>query len=199
VDRGQPPEQRQQLAALLDSERTATKITQVSPLIIPGLLQTNNYIRAVMSEGCVPVDDLETRMVIRIGRRDALSRPNPVHLVALIGEAALHQMIGGRDIMIEQLQYLLTVVKQSNVDVRLIPFDIGWHPAIEGPFLLIESADEATVVHLENRRSGLFLHEEADVQTYQKAAVTVCSMALSPAASAELIHERISRIEKGTP
>jgi transcriptional regulator with XRE-family HTH domain len=190
------PEQRQQLSALLDIERTATTITQVSPLIIPGLLQTNNYIRTVMFEARVPVNELETRVAIRIGRRDALTRRDPVHLVAFIGEAALHQMIGGQDIMVEQLHYLLHIAKRANVDLHVLPFSTSWHPALEGPFLLIESGQESTVVHLENRRSGLFLHEEPDVRTYQEAAATVLKEAMSPVDSAELIREHITRMER---
>lgn len=180
------PEQRQQLGALLEFERTATTITEVSPLLIPGLLQTSDYARAIMTAGGVPVTEAETRVAVRVGRRDVILRRDPARLVALVGEAALRQVIGTRKVMIEQLEYLGEMAKLSNVDLRVVPFSSGWHPALEGLFLLIES-EQTPVVQLESRRSGLFLHEPEDVRTYRDAADTVLRAALSPEESSEFI------------
>src|SRR5205807_2062845 len=66
------PAQRQQLAAFVDAEQSAVEITEVSPLLIPGLLQTNDYIRAIMSGGGISADETVTRVAIRIGRRDVI-------------------------------------------------------------------------------------------------------------------------------
>jgi transcriptional regulator with XRE-family HTH domain len=189
------PEQRQQLAALVDAERKATKITNVAPLLVPGLLQTNRYIHAVMSGGGVPVADIETRMAIRIARRDVLTRSQPVTLVAFVGEAVLHQVIGNRDTVREQLTHLIHMARRPNIDMRLIPYDSEWHPALEGAFDLIESDRSVPVVHLENRRSGFFLHEEADVRAYQQAVGMVRRVALSPELSISRIHHAVKRME----
>lgn len=184
------PEQQQQLAALLALERTAKHITEVSPLLIPGLLQTSEYIRAIMSGGSVPPGEIDTRVAVRRGRRDALERTDPVHLLALIGETALRQMIGGAEVMRGQLQHLRKAAAMQNVDLRIVPFTADWHPALEGPFGLIESG-EGTVVQVENRRSGLFLHEPEDVAAYREAADAVLQVAMSPEQSSELIAEAI--------
>ena len=190
------PEQRRQLAALLDMERNATRITDASAVMVPGLLQTDRYIRAVMSEGGVPPHEIEMRTHVRIGRRAAVSRAeNPVHVLALMGEAAIHQMIGGREVMIEQLRHLVQVADLPNVELRVLPFSSGWHPVMEGLFLLIESEEEPPVVHLENRRSGLFLHEMPDVETYQHATEKALQAALSPEASVRLIAGQMNRMQ----
>lgn len=101
------PEQRAQLEALLDFERTATAVTDISPLVVPGLLQTSDYTRAIMSAGwTVPSDEISTRVTTRMGRREVLTRPDPVHMTAYIGEAALRQRIGQPSTMAEQCTHL---------------------------------------------------------------------------------------------
>jgi transcriptional regulator with XRE-family HTH domain len=189
------PEQRQQLAALLELERTATSIVDVSPLLITGFLQTTKYIRAIMTGGGVPTDEIETRVAVRIGRRETITQDTSVQLVALLGEAALRQEVGGRSVMVEQLRHLLKMAERPNVDLRVTPFTAGWYPALEGPFTVIESADTTQVVHLENRRSGLFLHEPEDVDLYRGAIEAVREVAMSPGDSAGLIADVIREKE----
>lgn len=191
------PEQRQQFAALLEFEKTATSITDVSPLMIPGLLQTSNYARSIMSAGNgVPQSEIETRVAVRMGRRDAITRSNPVPFVALIGEAALRQVIGDRAVMAEQLRWLLDMAERTNVDVRVLPYSSGWHPGLEGPFLLIEG-EPTPVVQLEARGSVLFLHEKEDVSAYRDAIETVLAVAMSPATTTKLIAEIATELETG--
>ncbi|MGJ7907098.1 helix-turn-helix domain-containing protein [Actinopolyspora sp. H202] len=191
------PEQRQQLAALLECERTATTITEVSPLLIPGLLQTSAYARAIMSAGGVPADEIETRVAVRIGRRDAIVRRDPARFVTMIGEAALRQVIGSAAVMAEQLEYLTDMAGMSNVELQVVPFSSGWHPALEGLFLLIDSED-SPVVHLENRRSGIFLHEHEDVRTYRQAVDTVRQVAMTPEESSKLLAQLRTELEQTT-
>jgi transcriptional regulator with XRE-family HTH domain len=182
------PEQRQQLAALLEFERTATTITHAAPLLIPGLLQSTAYVRSIMTAGGVPQEEVETRIAVRIGRREAITRKDrPVRLVAAIGEAALQQVLGGPGVMAEQLEHILQLSELENIDIHVVPFTSGWHPALEGLFVLIESDQAPPAVHLENRRSGLFLHEPADIEIYRDAAETLVNAALDPAESTKYI------------
>jgi transcriptional regulator with XRE-family HTH domain len=173
------PEQRAQLNALLDYESTASVITDVSPLLVPGLLQTEGYARSIMTDGGVPTDDISNRVTIRMGRREQFRNREAARLVALIGEAALRQMIGSPEIMADQLDFLLRMADRSDTDVRVVSFDRGWHPGLEGPALLIESETQPAVAHLEFHVSGLFLHTRSDVAAYRKAADTVCSRAMN--------------------
>jgi transcriptional regulator with XRE-family HTH domain len=181
------PEQRAQLAALLDFEATASAIVDVSPLVVPGLLQVGAYARAIMTDGGVPADEISTRVTIRLGRRNVLTRREPVHLVALIGETALRQLIGSREVMAEQMAFLLEFAERPNVDIRVVPFDSGWHPGLEGPSILIESETQPTVVNVELRDSSLFLHTMSDVARYRRGADTVTGRAMNAEDSLALI------------
>ncbi|MGP4014281.1 helix-turn-helix domain-containing protein [Saccharopolyspora sp. 5N708] len=190
------PEQRQQLAAFLDYEQNATKIIEVAPLLVPGLLQTSGYIRAIMSAGGVPVGDIATRIAVRIGRREVLAKENPAQLVALIGQGVLFHGVGGRSTAVEQVKYLLEMARLPNVDLRIIPYHSGWHPGLEGPFTLIESEQATPVVLLETRRSGLCLHQDGDVNAYREAADMILRVAMNSDESMRLIAEIANRLEK---
>jgi transcriptional regulator with XRE-family HTH domain len=181
------PEQRAQLAALLDFEATASAIVDVSPLVVPGLLQIGDYARVIMVEGGAPVDEISTRVTIRLGRREVLRRAGLVPLQVLVGEAALRQLIGTRQIMAAQLAFLLEIAEWPNVDIRVVPFDTGWHPGLVGPFLLIESETQPPVVNLELQQSSLFLHTRTDVATYRRSADTVATRAMNAEDSLALI------------
>lgn len=164
------PEQHQQLAAFVEAEQNATHIADVSPLLVPGLLQTNEYIRAIMSGGGMPHDEVVRRAAIRIGLRDIITRQHsPTRFTVFIGEAALYQLIGGRDVMVAQLRHLLSMVERPNVFLRIVPFGSGWHPGLEGPFTVVDPEEVAAVVQVENRKSGIFMHEKDDVALYLAA------------------------------
>ncbi|HEY8371350.1 MAG TPA: helix-turn-helix transcriptional regulator [Pseudonocardiaceae bacterium] len=190
------PDLQQQVSALLEFERTATRIVDVSPLLIPGLLQTSGYTRAVMTAGGVPRSEIETRVAIRMGRRDVLTRTDdPVSLLALVGETALRTLVGGPRVMLDQLRHLLKMAELPNVDLRVVPAALDWNPVLEGAFHLIEFAEADPIVHLEVRGSALYFHELQDVQGYQEATVSLLELAMSPEESAEFIAQEAKRME----
>lgn len=186
-----------QMTALLDFERRATAIVDVAPLVIPGLLQTSAYARAIMTSAEVPPAEIETRVMVRVGRRDVIMRRNPATLHALIDETVIRRAIGGHDAQVEQLQHLLDVGAQPNVSLQVIPAAAGWNPSLDGPFVIIESAEggEPSVVHLENQRSGLFFHETDVVESYRSAVERIRKMAMSPEATSELIAAVMKELE----
>lgn len=191
------PEQKHQLAALLEIEANATAIWNVAPLLVPGLLQTGEYVFAVMKESGVPADEIHTRVATRVGRQHAITRRrSPVMLHAFIGEAVLHGGIGGAEVMSDQLDALLELGRLPNVAIRVIPTTSVWHAGLEGMFTYTESADGSPVVHLETRVSGLFLHEPEDVRAYKDALPRLAEVAMSPADSAELIAEVLSAVRR---
>jgi transcriptional regulator with XRE-family HTH domain len=187
--------QRRQMAALLKVERTATRTIHVSPSLIPGPLQTAEYARAIMTRAGVSDLQIETRVHVRMGRRDALVRPEPVNMLALVCEAALWPEIGGRAVLLEQLRYLLEMAERPNIDLRIIPAVANWTPALEGHFVLIESDSQDSVVYLEGRRAGLFFHEPEDVSAYEGAVELVKELAMSLADSSGLIANVITKME----
>ncbi|SDR03260.1 helix-turn-helix domain-containing protein [Actinopolyspora saharensis] len=194
----QSGDRERQMAALLEFERDASHITDVSPLLIPGLLQTADYARAIMISGEVPPSEVETRVAVRVGRRETLTRRNPAQLLALVGEAAIRQQIGGRETVVDQLNHLLNVAEMPNVDLRVVPASAGWTPALEGPFVLIDFDNDTPIVHLENRRAALFFHESADVDAYRSAVDKVKQVAMTPADSTALIANVITELETTT-
>lgn len=188
------PEQHRQLSTLLDIESTARSITTVSPLLVPGLLQTADYARCIMQAAAVPKQEISTRVAVRIGRRDAITRTGaPVHLHAFIGELVLHQLIGGAEVMAEQLRFLRELGTRTNIELRIIPLASDWHPGLEGPFALDEFASRSPVVHLENRISGLFLHEPPEVEAYLDAVARIRDAALDAEKSSQLVACAIER------
>jgi len=189
------PAQQQQLAAFIEMEQGAAALVDVVPSLIPGLLQTRDYAHAIMSsDDNLSSDEIVTRVSIRMGRRDAITRVNPVPYTAFIGAPVIHQIIGDRHVMVEQLRHLKEMARRSNISIRLMPFDKGWHPGLEAPFALIRPQDSLPIVHLELRRSSTFLHEEDVVRAYIQALNKINRVALTPEASAQLITDRMENL-----
>ncbi|GAA4291943.1 helix-turn-helix domain-containing protein [Actinokineospora soli] len=193
---GTQPEQRQQFAAFAACEQVATRIVDVSPLLIPGLLQTSAYTRAILADEDISPSEVSARIAFRNQRKEVLTRPLPVHYTAIICQAALHQDIGGRHVMAEQLRFLLAMGARSNVDLRIVPFERGWHPALEGHFQLIDGANLITSVFVDMRRSTVLLHKEEDIRAYEAAVRKVMSRAAGRAESLRFIGDLAQRMEK---
>lgn len=191
-----PADRTQQMDALLRAEETAESITFVAGLVIPGLLQTGDYARAVMQAHKVPQVDARTRVLERIGRRDIVTRKNrPTQVNAFIDEAVICRKVGGDDVMREQLAHLLELAQLPNVNVRIVPLAADWSPTHEGQFVLIDTADEKPVVHQETRRVGLFFNDQQDVKSYREAVAMVEKKAMDPADSQRSIAERQQKLE----
>jgi hypothetical protein len=116
-------------------------------------------------------------------------------VVALVGQAALCQGIGGRSTTEGQLRYLLMLGRRANIDLRVIPFGVGWHHGLEGPFQLIEGGRLDPSVFVDTRRSTLWLHKDDDVKAYKKAAQSVLDHTMSPDDSMRHIAHLVQRME----
>jgi hypothetical protein len=207
------PEQRQQMTAYVHWEQNATRIVEVAPLLVPGLLQTSEYIRAIMTAPGVPTGEIASRITTRNGRREIITKQNmPAELLVLLGEGALKQDIGGRQTTIDQLGYLLEMAARPNIELRIVRDHGGWHPGLEGAFALIESSnalplrnrsngeDDPTnlesIVFVGSRRSVLMLHEAGDIDAYKRAVDRIYRVSQSPDASAKFIANMRNRMEK---
>jgi transcriptional regulator with XRE-family HTH domain len=189
------PERRQQLAALLNAESTATTVIHVAPLLIPGVLQTRKVIRQIMVDAEIPPGEIDERIIVRIGRRDLYTRDDPAQLHILLGEGAVRTVIGGRAVWAEQLRYLLEQANLENVEIRIVPYSAGWHPGLVGDSILIDSDIAPSIVNVELEASGLILHDPDDVENYRRAAEKVEKKAMSPDSTKELIATVLSELE----
>lgn len=184
-----PPDIGHNLLTLIDYEQSASRITSAAPLLIPGLLQTSDYARAILGS--------EAKVAMRSGRRDILTRRNPAEFLALIDSEALVRPIDAPDVMLDQLQHLLKMGTHPNVTIQVVGSTRrGYNPMLAGPFELIEFTKARPVVHLEHHRAAAFLWEEADVGAFMEAADTLRrEVAMSPEASLELIAEIVNGME----
>lgn len=190
------PERRQQLNELIAAERTATLVTHVAPLSIPGVLQTSDVIRQIMIAGGAPAGEIDERVTMRLGRRDLITRRNPAQLDVLLGETAIRTVIGSPQLWVDQLSYLLEMGEYPNVTIRGLPYELGWTKAQIGSFILLESDIEPPIVSLDLHRSGLMLRDSEDVAGYREDADELREKAISPAATAELIAKVINELER---
>lgn len=181
------------LAQLIDHERAAIRITDAAPLLIPGLLQTSDYARAIMAAE----SDSELRVTLRSGRRDILTRQRqPVELLALIDSDALVRPVASPEVMLDQLRHILRLIELPNVTVQVVSSTVrGYHPMLAGPFELLEFTKAAPVVLLDHHSSSAFLWEREDVARFIEAAEMIRTKAMTPARSAEVIAKIVNGME----
>jgi Domain of unknown function (DUF5753) len=174
---------------LIDFEAKATRVHNYEALVVPGLLQTAEYARAVIL-GIVPAitpAELKNLVAARMARQTVLTGTDAPQFCAVVDEGALRRPIGEPGVMHRQLQHLLVVAEQPHVLLRVVPLAAGAQAGLRGSFVILEFAEEPALVHVENQSIGLFLEEEVDLATYRLALENILPAALAPAATIELI------------
>ena len=160
-------------------------------LFVPGLLQTEDYARAVIRGGFPTADrdEIERRIEVRMGRQDVLENDNPLELWGIVDEAALRRQVGGQAVMRTQLRRLLDAVELPNITFQVIPFDVGAHAGMPGSFVFLQFAEPAIpdVIYVDSMAGELFLEEEGDVRRYRLVFEHLRAVAASPDASRSLI------------
>lgn len=185
---------------LMSLESRALAITSFEPIVVPGLLQTGEYTRAIMVEsGIVDDDDVESRMITRLQRHSVLLRRQPPELLAIIDELALRRVIGGRDVLRRQLEHLVEMAQRPNIAIRIVLNADRGHPGIDGGFLVIRRPEGTPVVFLANLTSSLFLEESAEIAQYEQVTRELINHALDPAESLRYLGEQARRLDSGVP
>jgi transcriptional regulator with XRE-family HTH domain len=155
--------------AYLGLEQAASVIRSYEIQLIPGLLQTPAYARAVIGSGHrgAPRPEVERRVELRMRRRHILHRPQPTRLWALVDEAALRRPVGGRTTMSAQLRYLLEACDMPNVTMQVLTFRGSGHVA-EGPFTMLRLPDHELrdVIYLEHVAAAVYLDRLDDISFY---------------------------------
>jgi transcriptional regulator with XRE-family HTH domain len=174
---------------LIEFEATAKALYNYEPLVIPGLLQTGDYARQVLHASSRQLSETEIDHLVRtrLGRQAILSGPHAPRFSAIVDETVLRRPIGDPCVMTGQLHHLLNVMQRPNVHVRVVPFSAGAYPGLEGPMLILEFADQPTIVHVEIRGATGLLEDVPVVRRIKLAWQELRSVALSPDQSAQLV------------
>ncbi|MFD3519571.1 Scr1 family TA system antitoxin-like transcriptional regulator [Streptomyces sp. NPDC058653] len=177
--------------ALIETE--AISRYDFEPLLVPGLLQTEDYARALFTAHCPPLGDeiIEQHVEARLGRQKLLTRTPLVEASFIIGEAALTTMVGGRDVMRAQLQHLLRQSALRNVEIQFMPADIGFHPGHNGSMVVLETLEHRHVGYIESQDVGRVITDAAKVSTFGLRYGKLRTQALNAEESARLI-ERVA-------
>lgn len=179
-------------------EAEATVVRSYEPLVVPGLMQTEPYARAVIEATAMTQarSEVDEKVSVRISRQRLLHGPgDPIQLVALLDEAVLRRRIGGHAVMCEQLKHLADLGRLPNVEIRVIPFSAGAHAALDGKFCLLSFPDpeDPDLVYLEQATSGLMPEDPEEVGRYTLMFGSLTALALGAEASAAFITQMARR------
>lgn len=183
--------------AFVGLEADASSLHAFQALLVPGLLQTEHYARAVF-RAMRPDDtepEIERRVSARMERQRLLTDPAPPEYWAVVDEAVLHREVGGPEVMAEQLSRLVQAATLPHVTIQVVPFDAGAHPGMEGPFLILGFPEQADpdVVYVDSTAGGVYLEMPADVRRYSLMFDHLRATALKPDDSVRLIAEYAAR------
>jgi transcriptional regulator with XRE-family HTH domain len=175
----------------VDLEAAATLIRTYEGQFVPGLLQTDAYMRAVVHGGHLEdsSDEVGRRVRLRMARQTLLTGEQPPRLWAVIDEAALRRPVGGREVMRGQLERLVEATKLPNVTLQILPFHAGAHPAMVGSFSILRfpEQDLPDLVYLEHLTSAIYLNKPEEVDQYLHVMESICVRAAAPDRTAELL------------
>ena len=175
-----------QFRSLVALEQQASMFTHVSMLLVPGLLQTPDYVRAIVEDIDRNTDQvLETR----IARQARLTSPDARSFRFMIDEFALRRQVGSSQVMEAQLAHLVQLSADPNISIRVIPATVGAHAGIGGSFIVLDFPDGKAHVYLESIEIGVLLTQRSELEQFIDATDELSNAVLSEEHSAELIDE----------
>ncbi|MET7643769.1 helix-turn-helix transcriptional regulator [Streptomyces sp. NPDC005426] len=163
------------------------------PLLVPGLLQTEAYARAVFAGHCPPFSEeiVDQHTEARLGRQRLLTREPMAELSFIIGEEALRNPVGGREVARGQWKRLLELGRLRNVEVQVMPTGVGFHVGLDGPFVLLGTKDFRRLGYIESQEVGCIISEPADVSGFDSRYGKLRSQALNGQESARLLERLV--------
>jgi transcriptional regulator with XRE-family HTH domain len=181
----------------VDLEAAATLIRTYEGQFIPGLLQTDDYVRALVHGAHLEDSNEEVgrRVRLRMARQTLLTREQPPRLWAVVDEAALRRPVGGPEIMRAQLERLLEASKQPNVTLQILGFRAGAHPAMGSSFSILRFPEELPdLVYLEHLTNAVYLDKRPEVERYLDVMELLCLQSEPPAKTEEFINRILSEL-----
>lgn len=179
-------------------EEAAARLSWYESELVPGLLQTEDYARTLISTDNpdVPVEEIDRRVQLRIARQALITRASePPELNVVLNEAILRRPVGSAKIMAHQLTHLVSVGELPNVTIKVMPFDVGLHYGVmSGPFVMLEfpindngSASEPPTIYVDSFTGALFLDKPNEIDRYSIAFKNIWATASSETATKNLI------------
>ncbi|GAB2730665.1 helix-turn-helix domain-containing protein [Streptomyces bullii] len=173
----------------LESQASAMRTLETT--VVPGLLQTPEYARAVTRAAVEGLSEerLDTLVEVRLARQDVLRADRPLVLNAVLDEAVLRREVGGPGVMARQLTRLVEAARLPQVRLQVLPFAAGAHIGVTGPFVIFSfsNTSDLDVVVLDHLTSSLYLERKEDLQAYTEAFNALQIHALSPEESLDFI------------
>jgi transcriptional regulator with XRE-family HTH domain len=175
----------------VDLESAASLIRTYEGQFVPGLLQTDGYMRAVVQGAHLEesAEEVGRRVRLRMARQVLLTRQDPPRLWAVVDEAALRRPVGGREVMRGQLERLVEATKLPNITLQILPFNSGAHAAMAGAFSVLRFPDRELpdVVYLEHLTSALYLDKRDEVERYMNVMEVLCVESEPPARTVDIL------------
>ena len=172
-------------------EEAAQLIRVYEVQFVPGLLQTEEYARAVILQGApgLDPDEVERRVALRMGRQKLLTRENPPRYWVVMDEAALRRPMGGRDVHVGQIERLIDLVGEPNITIQVMPFRYGGHAAEGGAFHIMRfpETDLPDVVYMEYLTGAHYIDKPEEVERYAAVMERLSVAGTSPDRTREIL------------
>lgn len=177
----------------VDFETEAVSLVNFEIDLIPGLLQTEEYVRSIARAFTPSANEagIQHRVEVRKRRQARLFADHPIEFDAVVNEAALHQQVGGPEVMRTQLKHLSRIAHLPNVSIRMVPFGAGAYPAMGLPFVILrfDRPEWPDVAYQENLNSCIYVENEEEVAHYTAAYAGLCQLALSKEDTLQVIDD----------
>jgi len=182
-------------AQYLGYESSSSVIRGFQPLTIPGLLQTDDYTRAILEAN--RASDIDERVELRVARQELLDRDTCPEILYVLDEAALHRHVGGSAAMRGQLRHLKKLMGHPKVSIQVVPFSAGAHSSMSGSFTILEFADwDEDVLYQETARGSVTSREDQDrVAEYRENFDLLQAASMENQQANELIESLIQHLE----
>ena len=171
-------------------EGAATEVRNFELAVVPGLLQTEDYARAITTAAFPDQpDEAERRVELRMARQVCLTEDPPLRFWGIVDEGVLHRRTGGEDVMRAQLRHLVDLSRRPNITLQVLPYSEGWHPGTTGSFSVLEFPDavHSPVAYIESQAGDVYLEREDDLRRVTLTYTHLQTAAISQAKSRELI------------
>jgi transcriptional regulator with XRE-family HTH domain len=181
----------------VDLESAASLIRAYEGQLVPGLLQTEDYVRSVIRGAMEDTpEEVERRVALRMARQTLLERPDSPRLWVVLDEAALRRPVGGSKVMRAQLERLIQATTMPNVILQVIRLGSGAHPAMVGAFSILRFADEELpdIVYVEHLTNALYLDRREDVEQYLHVMEAISVRGEAPDRTAAILDEILREV-----